>query len=150
MKSGPEQILFDRYIERAHKAGKQIGFSGPLLQAWGESRSSSANQRKEEEQQQLLAGAGNDGILFALDENGKDVSSTDFAKILQHGLDNGVSKACFMIGGPDGHGEQVLKKANHVIRLGKMTWPHQLARVMIAEQLYRAITIMNGHPYHRE
>jgi 23S rRNA (pseudouridine1915-N3)-methyltransferase len=85
----------------------------------------------------------------ALDEHGQDLGSVALSDLVQKNLDTAVPEIAFAIGGPDGHGQEVLGAANVVLRMGKMTWPHQLARVMLAEQLYRSITILSGHPYHR-
>ena len=149
MKKGPESELLERYVERAEKAGRQPGFSGPRICEWPESRASTALLRKKEEAGLLLSDLRPGAVLFALDENGKDIGSNELADLLRGYLDNSIPEVAFAIGGPDGHGEEVLSKAGVVLRLGKMTWPHQLARVMVAEQLYRAITILSGHPYHR-
>jgi 23S rRNA (pseudouridine1915-N3)-methyltransferase len=65
-------------------------------------------------------------------------------------MDAGISETAFLIGGPDGHGRASMGRANRTIRFGSMTWPHQLVRIMLCEQIYRAVTILSGHPYHRE
>lgn len=149
MKSGPEQQLFETYLQRSQKSGKQLGLSGPVLREFTESRARSPEMRKSEEAELLLSSA-KDCYLIALDENGKDISSTDFSKILRQQADSGEKMLSIAIGGPDGHGSQLLEKANMTLRLGKMTWPHQIARILLAEQIYRAMTILSGHPYHRE
>ena len=97
----------------------------------------------------MLTGRG-DAQLVAFDENGEDVSSSEFAAILRGALDSGMPELAFAIGGPDGHGQDLLERADRTLRLGRLTWPHQLVRVMAAEQIYRAITILSGHPYRRE
>ena len=84
------------------------------------------------------------------DEKGKDLSSLEFSKLLQDEQDMGTANLAFAIGGPDGHGEELKDIAVRKIRLGSMTWPHQIARILLAEQIYRGITILSGHPYHRE
>lgn len=149
MKSGPESELLQRYLDRADKAGRQLGFSGPNVQEWSESKNNNVDQRKLEEGILLSSGIKSGAIILCFDERGKDVSSEDFATILRQSLDNSISQIAFAIGGPDGHGESFRNSANKVLRFGKTTWPHQLARVMLAEQIYRAITILSGHPYHR-
>ncbi|MCL4169023.1 UNVERIFIED_CONTAM: hypothetical protein GTU68_054552, partial [Idotea baltica] len=88
-------------------------------------------------------------LLIALDERGKDISSQDFANILQDGLNNSVPQIAFAIGGADGHSKELRQNASKIISFGKLTWPHQIARVMLSEQIYRGITIISGHPYHR-
>lgn len=77
------------------------------------------------------------------------MSSEGFAQLLQHHLDKGTTDLAFLIGGPDGHSAATRKCAGQLISLGEMTWPHRLVRVMLFEQIYRAVTIMVNHPYHR-
>ncbi len=149
MKKGPETELLARYVERSTKAGRQLGFSGPEIVEWTESRADNTQQRKSEEAQLMLSGLKPGGMLIALDENGKDLSSVDLSQTLLKSLEGSVPELAFAIGGPDGHGSGLLDKASLTLRMGKMTWPHQLARVMLAEQIYRSITILSGHPYHR-
>jgi 23S rRNA (pseudouridine1915-N3)-methyltransferase len=149
MKKGPEQDLLDRYVSRSEKAGRQLGFSGPYLRDVSESRSSSVVMRKKEEASMLISMIKPGGYMIALDEHGIDINSTDLAALLQKNLHASAPAIHFAIGGPDGHGDEILQNAHMKIRLGKMTWPHQLVRVMIAEQIYRSITLLSGHPYHR-
>ena len=141
--------MLDRYLDRARKSGSQLGFSGPELREWPESRAASAELRKQEEAELLAGVVRPGGLLVALDENGKDMSSVQLAGKIRNSLDGSVPEIAFAIGGPDGHGDPVLKQAALTLRMGRMTWPHQLARVMLAEQIYRSITILSGHPYHR-
>ncbi len=84
-----------------------------------------------------------------LDERGKQLSSEEFAAILGKWRDEGVREARFLIGAADGHGQAAREQADLLIAFGAMTWPHMLARAMLAEQLYRATAILAGHPYHR-
>lgn len=149
MKSGPERELLDRYVERTEKAGRQIGLQGINVLEWGESRSPRSEERKAEEASLMLAATKPGGFTIALDENGKDIDSAGFADLVRNAMDNGCPQFSIAIGGPDGHGEVMLDRADLVLRLGRLTWPHQLVRVLAAEQLYRAITILSGHPYHR-
>lgn len=149
MKSGPEAELLKRYIDRCEKTGRQLGFSGPKIYQWNESSANSADLRKCEESK-LLAGSVKPGAsLICLDEQGNDISSLELADLMRTLLDNSIPQICFAIGGPDGHSQAFRDNCAQVIRFGKMTWPHQFVRVMLAEQLYRAITILSGHPYHR-
>ena len=85
-----------------------------------------------------------------MDENGKNLSSMGLANQLQHWRNAGVQKTAFLIGGADGHDTNVLEGANLILSLGPQTWPHMMVRSMIAEQIYRAQSILTGHPYHRE
>lgn len=150
MKSGPEQELYDRYAGRIAKAGKPLHFMGIDLHEVAESRAQDTPQRKSEEASQLIKLAGEGTRIILLDEHGKDFTSTQFADLLKGEQDEGTTKLAFAIGGPDGHGDELKQIAAKTIRLGKMTWPHQIARILLAEQVYRAITILSGHPYHRE
>lgn len=84
-----------------------------------------------------------------LDERGKQLSSEDFAAILGRWRDDGVRECRFLIGAADGHGEKARGEADLLIAFGAMTWPHMLARAMLAEQLWRSTSILAGHPYHR-
>ena len=102
-----------------------------------------------EEASTVLAGLSPDDVLVALDERGQTVSSEAFAQSVGAKRDGGTRSIVFAIGGPDGHGDEVRERATELIALGRMTWPHQIARVLLLEQLYRATTILSGHPYHR-
>lgn len=84
-----------------------------------------------------------------LDERGKQLSSEEFAAMLGRWRDDGVREARFLIGAADGHGDVARTEADLLIAFGAMTWPHMLARAMLAEQLWRATSILAGHPYHR-
>lgn len=84
-----------------------------------------------------------------LDERGQQLSSEQFAAVLGRWRDEGVREARFLIGAADGHGDAVRDKADLLLGFGAMTWPHLLARAMLAEQLWRATSILAGHPYHR-
>jgi len=97
----------------------------------------------------LLAAIPNAAMIVALDERGTALSSERFAERLGNWRDGGVSDVAFLIGGADGHGEAVGKRADLMLALGPMTWPHLMVRAMLAEQLYRAQQILAGHPYHR-
>lgn len=150
MKSGPEQELYNRYSDRISKSGKGLHFMGPDLHEIVESRAQELHKRKSEEAEQLIKTAGEGSRIILLDENGKDFSSQQFSQLLKDEQDMGTAKLAFAIGGPDGHGDALKALAVRKIRLGSMTWPHQIARILLAEQIYRGITILSGHPYHRE
>jgi 23S rRNA (pseudouridine1915-N3)-methyltransferase len=106
-------------------------------------------QLKEREAELLLAALPAGATAVALDERGKPLSSLDFAARLGAWRDQGIADLAFLIGGADGLADQVRQKAQLVLSLGTMTWPHLLARGMLLEQLYRAQQILAGHPYHR-
>jgi 23S rRNA (pseudouridine1915-N3)-methyltransferase len=150
MKSGPETDLFARYGERTAKAGRQLGISALACRELPESRNPKANARRDEEAAAMLAALSSGAVAIALDEHGEDIDSPAFAALLRAHLDGGTGELAFLIGGPDGHGETVKAAARKTIRFGRLTWPHQIVRVLLAEQLYRAVTILTGHPYHRE
>lgn len=148
-KAGPETDLVARYQDRAKKAGRSLGLSGPDIVDFAESRARSTPERKSQEAEQLLKSLPNGSYIVALDENGKHVSSEAFAKLIDKQRNTGTPAVAFVIGGPDGHGDELLARADMKLALGAMTWPHQLARMLLTEQVYRAITILTGHPYHR-
>ena len=150
MKKGPERELLERYCDRATKAGRQLGIQQVEVAEWAESRAGTASQRKSDEAAQLVNAVPSGAVLIALDETGKDTTSGAIANLIETSLADGVPEICIAIGGPDGHGRELLERASMTWRFGRMTWPHQLVRIMAAEQFYRAITILCGHPYHRE
>ena len=98
----------------------------------------------------LLAGASSAYGFATLDENGKTPSSREFASLIGKWIDEGVPAISFLIGGANGHAEKLKQKADYKLSFGRMTLPHILARVVLAEQIYRAKTILDGHPYHRD
>ena len=149
MKAGPEKELADRYFERFGKAGAALGLDFGGVAELPESRAQTARERQDDEAQRLKAQFPSGAQVILLDERGKNFSSQQFAERLA-GLRDGASKAlAIAIGGPDGHGEALRQDASLLLSFGAMTWPHQLVRIMLAEQLYRAATILSGHPYHR-
>ena len=149
MRAGPEKELADRYFERFSKSGPAIGLEFSGLAETPESRAQSAAERKREEadrlKQHLAAGA----ALILLDERGKNLSSEDFANRIAALRDGGRRAMVIAIGGPDGHDPSLRDAADLVLSFGAQTWPHQMVRIMLGEQLYRAATILSGHPYHR-
>ena len=150
MKSGPEADLLDTYLTRARQQGRQAGLSSIAIQEFPESRKPDIAARKAEEANALLAACPPGASIIALDERGKTLSSQQFADIVRRELDAGTSDLVFCIGGPDGHGDTVHNAASLTLSFGRMSWPHKLARAMLAEQIYRAVTILVNHPYHRE
>ena len=150
LKSGPESELMSRYLDRVSRTGPQIGLELQKHVEGTESRASKADDRKRDEAQQLFKSMPEQGKLIILDERGKSIDSTEFANMLAQMRDDGERNLTFAIGGADGHGDEVKNRAYKTLSFGKMTWPHQFARIMLAEQLYRSCTILSGHPYHRE
>ena len=106
-------------------------------------------QLQEREGELLLKAIPDGAWIVALDETGKTPSSREFASLLSNWQDQGNHTIAFLIGGADGHGAAIKSRANYLLSLGAMTWPHMLVRVMLTEQIYRAHTILTGHPYHR-
>ena len=148
LKDGAERVLVDRYVERS-ALGKSLGI-GPLREIEvPESRLAGAPERCADETARLRKIIGEAQALVVLDAKGRSFTSETFAQWLAAQRDAGVRHAAFVIGGPDGHDPALREKATQVIAFGAMTLPHGLARVVLAEQLYRAITILAGHPYHR-
>lgn len=141
--------LFDDYAGRIRRMGPSQGFRGLEIRDWPESRAQRAADRRSDEAAPLL-GAIPDGPMIALDERGEDISSTDFAVFLGRHRDQGEPAMSFCIGGADGLDESVRSAALKTFRFGRQTWPHLLVRAMLAEQIYRAMTILARHPYHRE
>lgn len=148
MKDGPERVLAARYLERAIGAGKPLGLTGFAIVELPESRAGSAAARKAEEAKALRA-ALPEGLVVALDERGKSITSDTFASQLGRWRDDGRPAVGFVIGGADGIDPGFVQAADLVVSFSPMVWPHQLVRIMLAEQLYRATTILSGHPYHR-
>ena len=149
VKSGPERELVARYQKRIIQTGKNLGISGLNIIEIGESKASSAGQRKLEEAKKLLDLIPDGAVVFTLDEHGKNISSVQFAQKLKQIQEDGTRSLVFLIGGADGHGDLVLKRADHKLSFGQLTWPHQIVRILLVEQLYRTTTILSGHPYHR-
>lgn len=148
MKSGPERELADRYFGRFAKTGPAIGLEFSGISEIAESRAKSTDERRREEAAALDAYR-KDAALFLLDERGKNPASEDLARRIGELRDGGRRQLVFAIGGPDGHDATSRTTADLVISFGAQTWPHQMVRVMLAEQLYRISTILSGHPYHR-
>lgn len=148
MKIGPERELAERYLERLAKSGPSVGLEFGGVSENSESQARTAQERKREESRKLADTVG-DGVLILLDERGKNLTSTELSGRLAAFRDAGVRQVVFAIGGPDGHDDEMRKRADLCVSFGAQTWPHQFVRVMLAEQLYRAVTILSGHPYHR-
>lgn len=149
LKAGPERELLARYIERANAAGKPLALAPLEVVEIPESSAQTATKRKSDEANALLAAIQDKSKIIALDERGKNISSEDFAKTLARIRDDGAGSTALLIGGADGLDEGLRKKADMTIALGAATFPHQIVRILLAEQIYRAVTILAGHPYHR-
>lgn len=148
LKDEAEAAIIARYQKRFDQTGRPCGL-GPLnITDFAESRATTSAERKAEEASRLLKAAGN-ASLVVLEASGKPLTSEGFAAHLRALADSGTKTCAFLIGGPDGHGPQVLSAPALKLSLGALTLPHGLARVVLTEQLYRAATILTGHPYHR-
>jgi 23S rRNA (pseudouridine1915-N3)-methyltransferase len=141
IKSGPELALYDYYTQRIpwKITLKEYEIKKPLA----------SQARKEKETELLLAGVQDSEHIVALDEGGGQMTSAALARHLRKIRDDGARRIAFIIGGADGLHESVLKRAQLSLSFGSLTWPHMLMRALLAEQLYRAHTIISGHPYHR-
>ena len=150
LKAGPDRELLERYLGRITPAGKALKL-GPLMSIEiSESRRSSSKERRAEEASLLLTKIPASAALIKMDEKGDAISSEQLASLLRKQRDAGVSSLVFALGGPDGHGAAIAERAARNISLGAITLPHGLARIVLAEQIYRALTILSGHPYHRK
>ncbi|RDJ21930.1 23S rRNA (pseudouridine(1915)-N(3))-methyltransferase RlmH [Bosea caraganae] len=148
LKDGPERELCERYRERALQLGRGLGLSGPEIVEITEGKGRRSDERKREEATAIL-GKLSPGLLIALDERGRSISSEAFAAKIAAARDGGTAAASLVIGGADGLAEEIRDRADITLAFGALTIPHQLVRVLALEQLYRAMTIVAGHPYHR-
>jgi len=140
-RKGPERALFDDFTGR-------LSWPVELVEV-EERRPLPAATKVRSEGELLLARVPKGAVTLALDGRGKMLSSEEFAAQLGRWRDDGIANIAFLIGGADGLGHNVIETAALTLSLGAMTWPHHLARGMLAEQLYRAEQILSGHPYHR-
>ena len=148
-RGGGEANLVARYRDRFNSGGRRLRL-GPLSEIeLPESRASADQARREDEAARLLERCSIDARRIAVDERGLQLTSEQFANLLGRLRDDGCSEVAFFVGGADGHGDLLLDQAHERLSLGPMTLPHGLARVIVLEQLYRAVTILAGHPYHR-
>lgn len=145
MRAGPERELIDDYVTRFDRTGRALGL-GPLSEHEVEDRKGGGMEAEAELLSRAIpAGA----MLVTLDERGRVMSSPEFAAEMARWRDGGRQDVAFVIGGADGIAPSLRAKADFSISFGRMVWPHMLVRVMLAEQLYRAATILAGGPYHR-
>lgn len=145
LRSGPEAGLVSDYVNRFDRIGRGLGL-GPLTVIEVDDRKGGGMAAEADLlRNALLKGA----LVCCLDERGKMESSPAFAKRLAGWRDTGRSDVAFVIGGADGIDPALRTEADHLLSFGAMVWPHMLVRVMLAEQLYRAASILAGAPYHR-
>ena len=148
LKDGPERELVERYRERITGAGRALGFSPLQLVEIPESRARREADRRAEEAAAILDKSAS-AVLVVFDERGKSLTSEAFAQRLSAWRSEGRAALHLVIGGPDGLDPRVRAAADLVLSFGALTLPHQLVRVLVVEQIYRAMTILAGHPYHR-
>lgn len=150
LKDAEERALFTRYQDRISATGGSLGFSKLEIREFAESRGKNPALRKEQEANDIVKATAGAEYKVALDERGKDMTSRAFASWLGNLRDDGVGQVAFVIGGPDGHDDSIRKATNKCLSLSRLTLPHGLARILFVEQLYRALTILGNHPYHRD
>ena len=149
LKRGPEHDLSERYRERAVKSGRGIGLRSLDVIEIAESRARDAQRRMLEESIALANVIPKDAATVLLDPRGQALDSNAFTKRLR-GWNDGGRDVAFTIGGPDGLAPTLIDKVDLHLAFGALTWPHQLVRIMLLEQIYRSVTILSGHPYHRD
>lgn len=145
MRAGPEMDLVSDYLSRFDKTGRALGL-GPVTVSEVEAKKGGMAA----EAQLLEKTIGDSSPICILDERGKVMSSPAFADLIAGWRDRGGADPVFVIGGADGIDPALRARADHALSFGKMVWPHMLVRVMLAEQLYRAASILAGSPYHRD
>lgn len=148
LKHGPERQLVERYRERADALGRSLGFSAIDIVEIAEGRGRRDVERRLEECGVILPRLA-PGVILVLDERGRSISSDSFAERIIGWRDAGRPSLTCIIGGPDGLDPTLRSRADLVLSFGALTLPHQLVRVLAVEQIYRALTILTGHPYHR-
>lgn len=149
LKTGPERELAARYAGRLEGIGRGIGLAPLRIVEIGESPARREADRKAEEAGDILGTVSENFRLVLFDERGQSLDSAGFARILGEWRDSGVPGTVFVIAGADGAAEHLRARADMVLSFGRMTMPHQIVRALVLEQLYRAATILAGHPYHR-
>jgi 23S rRNA (pseudouridine1915-N3)-methyltransferase len=150
LKQGPERALAERYRKRAADGGRGIGLRALDVVEIKESRAADPARRMLEESIAIANVMPEGAVLAILDERGENISSAALAGRLQGWRAQGKPAVAFIVGGHDGIAPSLRERADLAIALGAATWPHQLVRIMLLEQLYRTVTILTGHPYHRE
>ena len=148
LKQGPERELAERYRKRTEQAGRALGLRAIDLVEIRESRAGEPDKRMIEESIAIATLVPEGASLILLDERGESLPSATLATSMRRWGDEGRT-IVFVIGGPDGLAPSLHQKADLMLAFGAATWPHQLVRIMLLEQLYRAMTILAGHPYHR-
>ena len=149
LKAGPDRELAERFRDRVAKGGRAVGLRDIEIVEIRESRAQEAAKRVLEESIALANLIPEGAVVVALDQSGEALASESITGVLRGWRDAGRPAAVFCIGGADGLGPELTARADLTLAFGAATWPHQLVRIMLLEQLYRAVTILAGHPYHR-
>jgi len=149
LKSGAEHELVERYRKRAEQVGRRIGLRDVEVLDIRESRAPDMVKRMLEESIALANVIPERAVIVILDQRGENLDSATLAQRIAQWRDDGRPAVIFIIGGDDGLAASLRDKATLKLAFGAVTWPHQLARGMLLEQIYRAMTILAGHPYHR-
>jgi 23S rRNA (pseudouridine1915-N3)-methyltransferase len=144
-----EGALVEDYLGRALAMGRRTGFPSVACEEVAVSKLRETKTRMAEEAERLARRVPDGAHVVLLDAKGKGMTSEDFAEMLGALRDAGTRDLCFVIGGPDGLGTLPKIRAGRSLAFGPQTWPHLLVRAMLSEQVYRALTILAGHPYHR-
>src|SRR5215469_5144120 len=148
-RGNPEGSLSEDYVGRARALGKRLGITSVTVEEVTVSKLREAKSRIAEEGERLAARVPPGAHVIFLDARGKGMTSEAFAEMLAAMRDAGARDIVFMIGGPDGLDPGPAVKSSRSLAFGPQTWPHLLVRAMLSEQIYRALTILGGHPYHR-
>ena len=149
LKQGPERDLFRHYLGRTEMVGRKLGLVPVTVVEVPESRGPTPAARTAAEAMVMLGKVPPSYKLVCLDREAEQLGSAEFAKAISGFRDKGAPGLAFLVGGAEGLAPEVLVRADLKLSLGPMTLPHGLARIVLGEQLYRAATLLAGHPYHR-
>ena len=149
LKAGPERELFERYSKRAAVLAGAAGLTSVSFREIDEGKARDLDERRAAEGKALADVAGKGAWICALDERGTALTSEGWAQEIAKARDAGQGTYAIVIGGPDGIDPELRRAARSTLAFGSLTWPHQMVRVLAAEQIYRCLTILTGHPYHR-
>lgn len=149
LKQGPERELAERFRKRAAETGRALGWRGVEIVEIRESRAAEADRRKIEESIAIASLIPDGALTVLLDERGDALDSARFAAQVNNWRDKNLPAVVFVIGGADGLADSLRDRAGLRLAFGPATWPHQMVRIMLLEQIYRSATILTGHPYHR-
>ena len=148
LKNNPILEIQKDYESRILNLSKSVGIKNIEIKELPISKKSSIKERQKEEAKIISQHIKKHNLNVFLDGKGENINSVDISQIISKSSFDG-NDLVFIIGGPDGFDEKIIKAANKIISFSKVTWPHKLIRIMLLEQLYRGITILNNHPYHR-